>query len=116
MYVRLLYPVVMRVFRNSRAVGNGTSTEPLKNSIIQLRENTEVLGSVKAAAYQLLWLGADRTRYLWKSRWAATLREGAAREQQQKGQRFVVIRGKEGMSLSNTGRRANSNQVIYRRA
>ena len=43
----------------------------------------------------------------WKPRWAATLREGAAREQQQKGQRFVMIRGKEGISLSNTGRRAN---------
>ena len=36
-----------------------------------------------------------------------TLREGAVREQKQKGQRFVVIWGKEGMSLSNTGHRAN---------
>ena len=43
----------------------------------------------------------------WKPQWVATLREEATREQQQKGQRFVVIRGKEGISLSNTGRRAN---------
>ena len=43
----------------------------------------------------------------WKPRWVATLREEATREQQQKGQRFVVIQGKEGISLSNTGRQAN---------
>lgn len=48
---------------------------------------------------------------LWKPQLVATLREGVMRKQQQKGQKkgqwFVVIQGKEGILLSNTGCWAN---------